>query len=73
MVLIFLMARMLTQVGKVQRKYQEMSICESAYWSLQDKIIKAQQHNEPVGCRKQLWKPALSSTMLNSATASTWF
>lgn len=49
MVLIFLMARMLTQVGKVQRKYQEMSICESAYWSLQDKIVKAQQHNEPTG------------------------
>ena len=49
MVLIFLMARMLTQVGKVQRKYQEMSICESAYWSLQDKIVKAQQHNEPSG------------------------
>jgi len=49
MVLIFLMARMLTQVGKVQRKYQEMTICESAYWSLQDKIVKAQQHNEPAG------------------------
>ena len=49
MVLIFLMARMLTQVGKVQRKYQEMTICESAYWSLQDKIVKAQQHNEPTG------------------------
>ena len=49
MVLIFLMARMLTQVGKVQRKYQEMTICESAYWSLQDKIIKAQQHTEPIG------------------------
>ena len=43
------MSRMLTQVGKVQRKYQEMSICESAYWSLQDKIVKAQQHQEPVG------------------------
>ena len=49
MVLIFLMARMLTQVGKVQRKYQEMTICESAYWSLQEKIVKARQHNEPVG------------------------
>ena len=49
MVLIFLMSRMLTQVGKVQRKYQEMSICESAYWSLQDKIVKAQQHKESGG------------------------
>jgi ATP-binding cassette, subfamily C, bacterial len=43
------MARMLTQIGKVQRKYQEMTICESAYWSLQEKIVKARQHNEPVG------------------------
>ncbi len=53
MVLIFLMARMLTQVGKVQRKYQEMAICESAYWSLQDKIVKARQHNEPAGGQKE--------------------
>jgi ATP-binding cassette subfamily C protein len=53
MVLIFLMARMLTQTGKVQRKYQEMLICESAYWSLQDKIVKAQQHNEPAGGHRE--------------------
>lgn len=49
MVLIFLMARMLNEAGKVQRKYQEMAICESAYWSLQEKINKAQEHVEPVG------------------------
>ena len=49
MVLIFLMARMLNEAGKVQRKYQEMAICESAYWSLQEKISKAQEHVEPVG------------------------
>ncbi len=49
MVLIFLMARMLNEAGKVQRKYQEMAICESAYWSLQEKINKAQEHEEPVG------------------------
>lgn len=49
MVLIFLMARMLTQAGKVQRKYQEMTICESAYWSLQDKINKAQENHEYQG------------------------
>lgn len=49
MVLIFLMARMLTQAGKVQRTYQVMVIRESAYWSLQDKINKALQQQEPTG------------------------
>lgn len=49
MVLIFLMARMLTQAGKVQRKYQEMVVCESAYWSLQEKIHTAQKQEEPQG------------------------
>ena len=49
MVLIFLMSRMLTQAGKVQRRYQMMVICESAYWSLQEKINKALQQKEPKG------------------------
>jgi ATP-binding cassette subfamily C protein len=49
MVLIFLMARMLTQAGKVQRKYQLMAIGESAYWSLQDKIDNALLQQEPKG------------------------
>ena len=47
MVLIFLMSRMLTQAGKVQRKIQQMAIGESAYWSLQEKIDKAQRQKEP--------------------------
>ncbi len=49
MVLIFLMARMLTQAGKVQRRYQMMAICESAYWSLQGKIDNALLQKEPTG------------------------
>jgi ATP-binding cassette subfamily C protein len=49
MVLIFLMARMLKEVGNVQKKIQEVATCESAYWSLQEKINKAQQHKEPPG------------------------
>ena len=49
MVLIFLMSRMLSQAGKVQRKYQEMVISESAYWSLQGKITNALKHKEPQG------------------------
>ena len=49
MMLIFLMARMLNETGKVQRKYQDVAICESAYWSLQEKISKAQKYKEPQG------------------------
>ncbi len=48
-VLIFLMARMLNEVGKAQRKFQEVATCESAYWSLQEKINKAHQYKEPKG------------------------
>jgi len=49
MVLIFLMARMLNEVGKAQRKYQEVATCESAYWSLQEKINQAQEYQESKG------------------------
>ncbi|UCF93634.1 MAG: ATP-binding cassette domain-containing protein, partial [Desulfobacterales bacterium] len=48
MVLIFLLARLLTQVGKVQQEYQEMVILESAYWSLQDTIREAEAEQETV-------------------------
>lgn len=47
--LIFLMSRMLKQSGKVQRMYQDMVISESAYWSLQKKIVTAQKQQEPTG------------------------
>ena len=49
MMLIFLMSRMLNEAGKVQRKFQDLAICESAYWSLQEKITTAQQYKEPQG------------------------
>ncbi|MCD6151449.1 MAG: ATP-binding cassette domain-containing protein [Deltaproteobacteria bacterium] len=48
MVLVFLLARILTQLGKVQQQYQKMVIFESAYWSLLDKIQEAEQEREPV-------------------------
>ena len=44
--LIFLLARFMTQLGKVQRQYQKMLISESAYWSLQDKIREAKGEHE---------------------------
>jgi ATP-binding cassette subfamily C protein len=46
MVLTFLLARFLGQLGKMQRQYQELSACESAYWSLQLKIDEAARHRE---------------------------
>ncbi|MCK5826618.1 MAG: ABC transporter ATP-binding protein [Desulfuromusa sp.] len=51
--LIFLISRMLKQSGKVQREYQNMVISESAYWSLQDKIVTAQKHKEPTGGERE--------------------
>jgi ATP-binding cassette subfamily C protein len=47
-VLVFLLARLMSQLGKVQRQYQKMIISESAYWSLQDKIKEANQERETV-------------------------
>ena len=46
MVLIFLVARLLRQIGKIQREYQRMVILESGYWSLQDTISKAEAERE---------------------------
>jgi ATP-binding cassette subfamily C protein len=56
MVLVFLLARLLNQLGKVQRKHQELAACESAYWSLQGKIDEARRQREPALGRK---KPVL--------------
>jgi ATP-binding cassette, subfamily C, bacterial len=41
MVLGFLMHRILKKTGRVQRNYQKMAVCESAYWSIQKTIEKA--------------------------------
>jgi len=46
MVLTFLLVRVLVQLSKVQRQYQEMQGCESAYWSLQEKICGAEAEKE---------------------------
>jgi ATP-binding cassette subfamily C protein len=46
MVLVFLLVRLLTQLGKVQEQYQKMVIFESAYWSLQEKIREAEGERE---------------------------
>jgi ATP-binding cassette subfamily C protein len=54
MVLVFLLARFLGQLGKVQRKQQELVACESAYWSLQTKIDEALRQREPTCNQRQV-------------------
>ncbi|NNL77605.1 MAG: ABC transporter ATP-binding protein [Desulfobacterales bacterium] len=45
-VLIFLLARSMSQLGKVQRQYQTMMVSESAFWSLHEKIKEAENECE---------------------------
>jgi len=46
--LAFLIASMVNQLSKVQQEYQKMVTFESAYWSLQEKITKAEHEQEKV-------------------------
>jgi len=49
MVLGFLLFRILKKTGQVQRNYQKMAVSESAYWSIQSTIEKANLAIEPPG------------------------
>jgi ATP-binding cassette, subfamily C, bacterial len=50
MVLGIVLARILTQLGKVQREYQVMATSESAYWALQKTLEEAEGAREvPLG------------------------
>ena len=49
MVLGFLLFGVLKKTGRVQRSYQKMMTCESAYWSIQDVIKKAELAREHPG------------------------
>ena len=46
-VMLFLLARVVNLLGKAQRSYQQMVICESAYWSMRDAIDTAEAEREP--------------------------
>lgn len=60
MVLVFLLARLFGELGKMQRKIQEMAACESAFWSLQKKIEEAVQQKEAAtGERKVVLRKSL--------------
>jgi ATP-binding cassette subfamily C protein len=47
-VLLFVLGRLLMQLGKMQRQYQQMVAFESAYWALRDMIREAERAGEPV-------------------------
>lgn len=49
MVLAFLVSRLLKRLNRVQERYQEMLINESAYWSLQETLQAAKAEREEIG------------------------
>jgi ATP-binding cassette subfamily C protein len=46
MVLVVVLGKMLSQLGKVQKQYQKVVLGESAFWSLKKGITEAQQAEE---------------------------
>jgi ATP-binding cassette subfamily C protein len=46
MTLAVILGRVIAYMGKVQRQYQKVAVCESAFWSLQATINEAQQERE---------------------------
>jgi len=72
MVLIFLLAKFLQQLSKVQQQYQKMVIFESAYWSLLDKIAEARQACEiAAGDRRPALKESICFQGIDFAYAET--
>jgi len=60
-VLVFLLARLMKHLGKMQQQYQKMTIAESAYWSFQEKIREATQEREPLmGTQKPALRKAIN-------------
>ena len=49
MVLVFLVDRLLKRLNKVQERFQEMVINESAYWSLQETLQTVKSEREEMG------------------------
>jgi len=46
LITMYLVGRVMRQMQKIQNEYQDMAICDSAYWSLQDKISEAEKRQE---------------------------
>jgi ATP-binding cassette subfamily C protein len=73
MLLIFLFARLLTQLGKVQQEYQKMVIFESAYWSLQKKIGDAESEREIIpGSRAPSLKRSIRLDRVSFRYGDSW-
>lgn len=51
LVMLILLARMLNGIGKVQAAWQDVAVCESAYWSLRSTIADAERHVEELAGR----------------------
>jgi len=57
MVLAYLSAQLLSKVNKIQERYQEMVIFESAYWSLHNTTREVEQQKESItGTRQPVLK-----------------
>jgi ATP-binding cassette subfamily C protein len=73
MVLVFLLARLIKQLNKVQERYQQMVIAESAYWSIQDTTQKIKQMREPpMGGRTPCLKDAIRLDKVSFAYSDQW-
>ena len=73
MVMVFLLARAVKQLTKVQQEYQNMAISESAYWSLQDTIHEAEIAHEPeLGKQIPTLKQAIRLDRINFAYNEEW-
>lgn len=73
MVLAYLLARFIKQLNKVQERYQQMAVFESAYWSMQDSIQKAQQEPEPTqGSKTPTLQKAIRFERVGFAYSDKW-
>lgn len=46
LVLAFLLLRVLSYLGRIQREYQQLAVCESGYWSIRSEIDRAKKEGE---------------------------
>jgi ATP-binding cassette subfamily C protein len=74
MLLLFLIGRVLIQLGKIQEHYQKMVIFESAYWSFQESwsfqervVAATQQQEENPGTRQPILEKAIHMDGVNFA------
>jgi len=73
MMLVFLVARLFGEQAKLQRKLQEMASCESAFWSLQNKIDDAARQKEPdLGQRQVELKKSICFDRISFSYAGAW-